>query len=50
MARQAQAAPAKTPQQKNWASRHKSSIIGWSAIAVGAIFGIYGLVFLLNPE
>src|SRR4051794_33621526 len=37
MARQAQAAPAKAPQQKSWVSRHKVALIVWSAIAGVAI-------------
>ena len=35
MARQAQAAPAKVPQQKSWASRHKVALIVCGAIAGG---------------
>ena len=42
VARQAQAAPAKAPQQKSWASRHKWAFI-IPAIVVGGILGGYGL-------
>jgi hypothetical protein len=44
MAREARttAAPAKAPQQKSWASRHKVAIIVWSAVAVtAALFGYW---------
>jgi hypothetical protein len=39
MARQAQAAPTKAPQQKSWASRHKVAL--GVLIGVGAFLGIY---------
>ena len=40
-ARQTQSAPAKAPQQKSWASRHKVALIVWSAVALSP-FIIYG--------
>jgi hypothetical protein len=50
VAHEARATGAKAPQQKSWASRHKWDIIGWSAVGVGAFFGVWALVYLLNPE
>jgi hypothetical protein len=35
MAREARATSVKAPQQKSWASRHKTALIVWSAIAGG---------------
>ncbi len=49
VARQAQAAPAKAPQQRSWVSRHKWVIIV-PAIVGGAILGAYGLLYLIYGE
>jgi hypothetical protein len=43
VARQAQAAPAKAPQQKSWAARHKVAIVVLSGLAVLAIYLGWGL-------
>jgi hypothetical protein len=43
MARQAQAAPAKAPQQKSWVARHQ--LVTGILIGVGAFFGFIALCY-----